>query len=254
MKITKSINTSMSLAVAMAILSVNAQATVTYVGFQSEIESAADTPGTGWRNAAPVKTFDIDGDNILGTDGYWNPSNSSALPAYVASASKQNVGNDNTGSVFGVMDDPGSPGGTDTWNFGGWRHNSTTELEMATVTLSANAGTLLNNQTLRVGWLSDIYNFSGSFFMRASLDSGGDSGLTPLISYADNGLDAGFFDISNVADGDVIRLYGTANTGSWAVMGGLTFDTITNPTAIPEPSSTALLGLGGLALMLRRRR
>jgi hypothetical protein len=34
---------------------------------------------------------------------------------------------------------------------------------------------------------------------------------------------------------------------------GATFDNITI-SAIPEPSSTALLGLGGLALMLRRRR
>jgi len=239
-------------AAAMALLDVHAQAAVVgYVGFQNEVEGEFDTPTEGWRNASPAKTFDIDGDNILGTDGYWNPSNGTVLPAYVASAAKQNVGGDNTGSGFGVMDDPGNPSGTDTWNYGGWRHNSTTELEMATITLSANAGTLLNNQTLRVGWLSDIYNFSGSFFMRAAVDSGGDSGLTPLISYADDGLDAGFFDISNVADGDVIRLYGTANTGSWAVMGGVTFDTL-----VPEPSAflLAAIGLLGLSAFGQRRR
>ena len=233
---------------ALALMAGSANAaTVSYVDFQSEIEGEFDTPNEGWRNTSPTKTYDIDGDNILGTDGYWNPSNGTVLPAYVASASKKNVGGDNTGAGFGVMDDPGDPSGTDTWNYGGWRHNSTTELEMATITLSGDAGTLLAGQTLRIGWLSDIYNFSGSFYMRVAVDSGGNSGLTPLISYNDDGLDAAFFDISNVANGDVIRLYGTSVTSA-AVMGGVTFDTL-----VPEPTSLAMLGLGGLLIARRRR-
>lgn len=233
-----------------SIIGANA-AIVTYVGNQDEVEAEADTPTTGWRNSTPAKPLDIDGDNILGTDGYWNPSNGTVLPAYVVSAAKQNVGGDNTGAGFGVMDDPEDPSGADTWDFGGWRNSSTTEVELATITLSANAGTLLNNQTLRIGWLYDIYNFSGSFFMRAAVDSGGDSGLTPLISYTDSGLDTAFFDISNVVDGDIIQLYGTANTDNWAVMGGVTFDSL---TVIPEPSTAILASLGLLGLSLRRRR
>ena len=33
-------------------------------------------------------------------------------------------------------------------------------------------------------------------------------------------------------------------------IGGVTFDSV----AVPEPSTTALLGLGGLALIMRRRK
>ena len=39
-----------------------------------------------------------------------------------------------------------------------------------------------------------------------------------------------------------------------AGLGGVTFDSIVVTTAVPEPSSLALFGLGGLGLVIRRRR
>lgn len=228
-------------------------ATVSYVGFQNEIEGEFDTPNEGWRNASPTKTYDIDGDNILGTDGFYIPgavggSADIQLPAYVASIAKDSSGGENWSAGFGLMDDPSNPSGTDTWNYGGWRDNTGSEIELTTITLSGDAATLLAGQTLRLGWLYDVYNFSGSHILRVAVDSGGDSGATPTLSYSDNGLDAAFFDISNVSNGDVIRMYGTSVTSA-AVAGGVTFDTL-----VPEPSSLALLGLGGFCLFKRKRR
>ncbi len=52
-----------------------------------------------------------------------------------------------------------------------------------------------------------------------------------------------------VLDGQSNRVGAANNTGV-----GLDNIRLTGPAPIPEPSSTALLGLGGLALILRRRR
>ena len=56
--------------VAVAFVGVTQAAVITYVGNQTEIEAYTDTPTEGWRNATPAKPLDIDGDNILGTDGW----------------------------------------------------------------------------------------------------------------------------------------------------------------------------------------
>mgnify|MGYP001588769225 CR=1 FL=1 len=57
----------------------------------------------------------------------------------------------------------------------------------------------------------------------------------------------------NTADVRLVRFDITSNYGFTAA-GGLTGFSEVRFTAAPEPSSTALLGLGGLALMLRRKR
>ena len=62
-----------------------------------------------------------------------------------------------------------------------------------------------------------------------------------------------FFDVTNISNGDTVTLSLTnvgappTNTINFEYA-GLTFDTI------PEPTSLALLGLGGLILLPRRRR
>jgi hypothetical protein len=75
-------------------------------------------------------------------------------------------------------------------------------------------------------------NVEGSFV----LDSG--ALLTAVQSWADDPADNGGF----------LMTYQSATNI------GLAFGTPTLVVTIPEPSATALLGLGGLALMMRRRR
>ncbi|MFC5050877.1 PEP-CTERM sorting domain-containing protein [Rubritalea spongiae] len=64
-----------------------------------------------------------------------------------------------------------------------------------------------------------------------------------------NDSDVGIFSATTTASGELTLTYTVGGSSSSA--GALNFMSI---TAVPEPSSTALLGLGGLALILRRRR
>src|SRR6266852_5173779 len=71
---------------------------ITYVGRQTD-------SGPGWRTSAVSKPLDLNGDNILGTDGYQVVNRPAVLPAYVSSMAiltTVNVGNAN----YASMDDP----------------------------------------------------------------------------------------------------------------------------------------------------
>ena len=77
---------------------------------------------------------------------------------------------------------------------------------------------------------------------------GGTSG-TFSQTYDISGFGGGDFSIADVSN--VLAVF-TVNAGAVGD-GAISIDNF-NMTAVPEPSSTALLGLGGLALMLRRKR
>jgi hypothetical protein len=61
-------------------------------------------------------------------------------------------------------------------------------------------------------------------------------------------LRSGSVDVSSVAEGSTIWMDFTQTSGF------LLIDNVSVTAAVPEPSTTALLGLGGLALILRRRK
>lgn len=61
-----------------------------------------------------------------------------------------------------------------------------------------------------------------------------------------SGLTESSFDINVLKD--------SSSTAAWSRAGIKGIQLVSTPVAVPEPSSTALLGLGGIALILRRRK
>ena len=122
----------------------------------------------------------------------------------------------------------------------------------AALTSAASAFTLdlssLNGQTLGLGSISTAYgNFT---IVGPATISGGvanvAAGDTMTVIYPSNVTYVGAFTGANTSlSTGSVQYTGTAGGNDVA---SITFD------AVPEPSSTALLGLGGLALILRRRK
>ena len=106
----------------------------------------------------------------------------------------------------------------------------------------------------REGFAGPEYNLSGGSVSGSSTANavtsfvGGTSG-TFSQTFDISGFGGGDFSIADVSN--VLAVF-TVNADA-AGDGAISIDNF-NMTAVPEPSSTALLGLGGLALMLRRKR
>ena len=114
------------------------------------------------------------------------------------------------------------------------------------------ANDFANGWSGRIGFSGPEYNLGGGSTTSSNTANavtsfvGGTSG-TFSQSYDISGFGGGDFSIADVSN--VLAVF-TVNT---AAAGAISIDNF-NMTAVPEPSSTALLGLGGLALMLRRKR
>ena len=108
-----------------------------------------------------------------------------------------------------------------------------------------------SSPNFRVGFAGPDYNLSGGGVGGSNTANavtsfvGGTSG-TFSQTYDISGFGGGDFSIADVSN--VLAVF-TITAGD----GAISIDNF-NMTAVPEPSSTALLGLGGLALALRRRR
>ncbi len=227
-------------------------ATIMYAGGQSNMETFSNDPAVGWRNATTAKPLDIDGDNVLGTDGYVFAGSSSveALPTYVASSARSGGHNDNNrGSVDNPLDASGADIGIG-WsgNFNSWNF--------------VFQGSALEAETLRLGVLYDS-NWSLAHgeqtFTLTQTVGGSDSATTPTLTLAGDGLDVAYFDLTGVQDGDTFALSRTNENIQWAQVGGVTFDTGggDDGTTVPEPASIAIWSLLGFCLAgygYRRRR
>ena len=160
-----------TLVLASHLMSANA-ATLAYVGWQANVEAKQDadpsptTSSSGWRNSSTTKTYDIDGDNILGTDGWYGRGDASIggavgdyLPSYVTPT--YNVG---SGNVFGFMDNPLDPAGVDTYRTGLWGTASAgiyngTGLDLFGFSVN---GTSLESVPLRIGIQFDSWRQAGT--------------------------------------------------------------------------------------------
>ncbi|MGB0716663.1 MAG: PEP-CTERM sorting domain-containing protein [Phycisphaerae bacterium] len=240
--------TLLTAATGLALLAGSANAaTVTTLGTQADM--------TDWRTSSVAKTYDPDGDNILGTDGYYlfgaagenttgvNNANGdlSGLPSYLGVSS----GLTSAQFAYASIDNPvdGSPadivsGTTSGKNF--------SETLIATITFSSGVPsdlvmTLMNDNTNG--------DPTAGFDIRAS---DGTTVLATVSSLARNDTpDWHSFNLSGITDGDELQVWGLAdgvsNTTRTTLLGGVTFD------VVPEPGSLALLAVGGLLIARRRR-
>lgn len=211
--------------------------------------SVVDNSGnevTEWRTASTTKSADIDGDNIYGTFGGIAFGDIVYGAMTFISAQKQ-VG---PFAGYATIDDVtiGDPD----------RQVRTTTNEGATGTDIVMYTFGLNTsveawETLRVGIGTDGLN-SGVFAPGSIglVELGGGGGLAEVAATvnANATMDMYFFDVTGgVAAGTQFQVIADSGTGNH-----VTHQLVTLDVAVPEPSSAALLGLGGLALMLRRKR
>ncbi|MGJ8655206.1 MAG: PEP-CTERM sorting domain-containing protein [Akkermansiaceae bacterium] len=228
-----------------------------------------------WSDTSFAKTLDIDGDNRYGTAGYFfantTAQNANAntavsqerVPSFTSAAVANGTNNidgnfQNANGTTGFIQNDannatlrlgyvGFNGGT------GGVAIPLTDLFSYTLTADQAIG-----ETLRLGVIGGTNNGDSRLgFTDLTITAGGLSASTTDNRGANTGNapDLYFFDITGLVTGDTIVI-SAANSNTVgsnfnaATIGGITFDTI----VVPEPSSTALLGLGGLALILRRRK
>lgn len=128
----------------------------------------------------------------------------------------------------------------------------------AIATSGASAFTLdlssLNGTTLGQATITNMYGafqISGNSSVSVDNDSvtlNNNQGLN--ISYPANVTYEGAFISGNAIVSDAFNVVSIISTEAGNNISNLTFSS----NAVPEPSSTALLGLGGLALIMRRRK
>jgi hypothetical protein len=239
--------------------------------------SIADNPGSDfevgrWSRASTIKTFDIDGDNIYGTDGYilMNTSNDPAqvgplvsstasTPSYLSGISYSGpVANGRSGSHSNAAAilPPGDPGGANlNLGYAGIDVDTGGEIthqELFSYTLNRDMTT---GETIRLGVIADSLADARVGVTSLSIVSGSDFAHATIVPNGDNALlDMYFFDISGLSNGDDIEIWGGKTVGgngafTWAAISGVTFDSV----VIPEPSSLALLFIGACLLPLTRK-
>ncbi|RLS83997.1 MAG: DUF4347 domain-containing protein, partial [Planctomycetota bacterium] len=70
---------------------------VAYVGLQADM-------GAGWRTSSTPKTYDIDGNNVLGSNGWWLPNYTLSSPSYITSFANDSYYSGN--GSYALVDNP----------------------------------------------------------------------------------------------------------------------------------------------------
>ena len=240
----------------------------------STTATVVDSEVNQWSDTTFGKTQDIDGDNRYGTAGVFlvnttaqnaGAGSAVAFERVTAFTSPAVAINDNingnfqnangtTGFIQNDANDAIIRLGYAGFNVGS---NNTaialTDLYSFTLTADQAAG-----ETLRLGVFGGTNNGDPRLgFTEVAITAGGSTAtaVDPRDTNGGNAADLYFFDITGLVTGDQIVISAAnsnlaGNNFNAATIGGVTFDV----DVVPEPSSAALLGLGGFALLLRRRK
>ena len=202
---------------------------------------------TEWRTAGTSKTMDIDGDNIYGTFGgvaygdalFGNMGYTSSQPQVGPFAGYATIDDVTIGAPDRQVKTTSNSaaGGTDVVMY------------TFTVTSAVSA-----TETLRVGIMLDGLNGASFSPLSIGLKETSGAGTAEVATTANDGtIDMYFFDVTGgVTSGTSFQVFADASATGYVTHQAVALDVFAVP--VPEPSSTALLGLGGLALILRRRK
>jgi len=240
-----------SLAVGLSLSFItSASAAVTFIG---SIEDNSSLEVSRWSDVATIKSFDIDGDNFYGTDGYFwaNGSNlggivgvlassAASSPSYTGGIAYSGTGSGQSASFNGAANRLG-PAGSGNVNVGyagvNYAANDTavqTLQDVFTYTLTRD---LAAGETLRLGVVLD--SLAGGTETTVGADSlavvaGGTANAIIVGNSRNSNMDHYFFDISGLSSGDNITIQlanaAASSNANWngATLGGITFDKCSN--------------------------
>ncbi len=222
-------------------------ATITYLG-------ADETTNAEWRTTSVAKpsAFDPNGDNAYGSDGYSVLATGHALATDLTSAPYISSVTRPAGQRFfsgtPLFDDPAQPIGTPSDVGTGLiypNNGGASPLGVLRFSLAQSATFVI---TIPLGGSSAAHRPAG-MSLRVDQTTGGSATTSASSVPALGGVDYVFFQVEGSA-GDAFDIVIGGGNGAEAIA-GVAFE---SAAPIPEPSAFALFGVGGLALLLRRRR
>jgi sugar lactone lactonase YvrE len=193
-------------------------AVLTYAGTQTDL-------GSGWRTPSSFKPLDLDGDNVLGTDGYHLVNLAPVMPGYVTAAAILTSTYPGNG-FYAQLDDPNNLPARFTTGTMNPAPGTGASADLFQFSLSGNAPT----RTIRVGLLVD--NLDGANWNATSLSLVQTSGAsvtngpvaTTAAAFNNRIPDWVFFDITGASAGDTFIIRGIAGINGAATLGGVVFD------------------------------
>jgi hypothetical protein len=207
--------------------------------------------GGGWRTSSVAKPLDINGNNVLGSDGWYvaGGSGSSSYPSYIANVSL-NPSIFSGNASYASIDDPTTTPGL-----------NPTQIVSGTFNPGVGTGnpaTLFSFQltggipaTIQIGLMVD--NLDAPVFNSEAMELKQTNGTADVnidttgSPYNDSIPDWIFFDVTGAA-GDEFSIVAYGSPSGPATLGAISFDS----APAPEPASGGLL-LAALAVVFARR-